>query len=157
MKANSAESEGTSQSTVAWGRVQDEEIETGREDRLLEIIHEKKRGENCKKRWLLWGRDLFYFTVYMQLLPQFYWKIVDMLEHLSIDYKEVSSKEGDTEGRDCKGDNWWREVLGKTTWDEVRTQVGGSDCKFDNVDIDYFKNIDNRRLTSWYFLKFPTG
>lgn len=50
MKANSAESEGTSQSTVAWGRVQDEEIETGREDRLLEIIHEKKRGENCKKR-----------------------------------------------------------------------------------------------------------
>lgn len=45
-----AESEGTSQHTVVWGRVQDEEIETGREDRLVEIIQEKKRGENCKKK-----------------------------------------------------------------------------------------------------------
>ena len=55
--------------------------------------------------------------------------------------------EGETEAREWIGDNKWREVLGKTTWDEVRN-TGGSDYKFDNMVIDYSVNIYKSRLTS---------
>lgn len=78
-----------------------------------------------------------------------------MFEYVSIGHRKVSSKEEEIEERERRADNWWREVLGETTWDEVKS-TGGSDCKFDSVVTDYSKNIYERRLTSWHFLTFPT-